>query len=89
MRKLIFIFGIFPLILHAQIFTYHWTVPAITAISLSGGTVTTSGSYKIHTFTTTATLTVTGSGTVQVLVVAGGGGSAYGGGGGGGALRSG
>ena len=55
----------------------------------TGGTITTSGLYKIHTFTTTGattfTLTSPGSITAQVLVVGGGGagGSAYVGGGGG------
>ena len=55
----------------------------------TGGTVTPSGAYKIHTFTTTGNtnfiLTSPASITAQVLVVAGGGsgGSAYVGGGGG------
>ena len=55
----------------------------------TGGTITTSGAYKIHTFTTTGnttfTLTSPASITAQVLVVGGGGagGSAYVGGGGG------
>jgi Concanavalin A-like lectin/glucanases superfamily len=55
----------------------------------TGGTITTSGLYKIHTFTTTGantfTLTSPASITAQVLVVGGGGagGSAYVGGGGG------
>ena len=42
----------------------------------TGGTVTTSGGYRIHTFTTvgTATLTVESGGSVEALVVAGGGG---------------
>ena len=62
---------------------------ASASISATGGTVTTSGAYKIHTFTTTGnttfTLTSPASITAQVLVVAGGGGggSAYVGGGGG------
>ena len=42
--------------------------------SVSGGTVTTSGSYTIHTFTSSDTLSVTGSGTVEYLIVGGGGG---------------
>ena len=58
-------------------------------VTATGGTTTTSGSYKIHTFTTvganTFTLTSPASITAQVLVVGGGGsgGSAYVGGGGG------
>lgn len=58
----------------------------------SGGTVTTSGNYRIHTFTSNGTFTVTRAPTtsdIEVLVVGGGGGGAGGGlnvgGGGGGA----
>jgi len=53
----------------------------------TGGTITTSGDFKIHTFTSPGTFTVTcaGSGVVDYLVVAGGGGGGgYGGSGGGG-----
>jgi len=64
-------------------------------VTASGGTPTTSGDYKIHTFTGPGTLTVTcagnsiGSTSIDYLVVAGGGGGATGptsgkGGGGGG-----
>jgi hypothetical protein len=69
------------------------TAPAICGasyVTASGGTVTTSGDYKIHTFTSSGTFTVTsagnniGSNDVSVTVVAaGGGGGGYGGGGGG------
>jgi len=57
--------------------------------TVSGGTVTTSGSYTIHTFTSSGTLTVTGGAKagVDYLLVAGGGGGGdtrAGGGGGGG-----
>jgi hypothetical protein len=61
-------------------------------VAATGGTVTTSGDFKIHTFTSPGTFTVTNSGspsgsdTVDYLVVAGGGGGGYyssGGGGGG------
>lgn len=59
-------------------------------ITATGGTITTDGNYRVHTFTTSGTFTITGgSGTVESLVVAGGGGSgggAYNGGGGGGGL---
>jgi hypothetical protein len=60
-------------------------------VSATGGTITTCGNYKIHSFTGPGTFTVTntgsGSSTVDYLVVAGGGGggNANGGGGGGGA----
>jgi hypothetical protein len=62
-------------------------------VTATGGTVTTSGDYKIHTFTSSGTFAVSESGNtagnnqVQYLVVAGGGGGACcnaGGGGGGG-----
>jgi len=52
----------------------------------TGGTVTTSGGYRIHTFTSSGTFTIPAgfSGQVEVLVVAGGGGGGQNGGGGGG-----
>jgi len=64
-------------------------------VTASGGTETTSGNFKIHTFTGPGTFTVTcagsagGSNTVDYLVVAGGGGGAnqHSGGGGAGGLR--
>jgi hypothetical protein len=65
-------------------------------VAATGGTVTTCGNYKIHTFTGPGTFTVTsagnpvGSSTVDYLVVAGGGaggGFYYGGGGGAGGYR--
>lgn len=47
---------------------------------VSGGTVTTSGAYTIHTFTASGTLSITGGTlTADVLVVAGGGGGGNGG----------
>jgi len=64
-------------------------------VTASGGTVTCSGNFKIHTFTGPGTFTVSnagnvaGSNTVDYLVVAGGGsgGGRYGGGGGAGGYR--
>ena len=60
----------------------------------TGGTVSTSGGNKIHTFTSPGTFSVTGNGSVQYLVIGGGGGGGSngrsdgsGGGGGAGALR--
>ena len=61
----------------------------------TGGSVTTSGNYKIHSFTSPGTFSVTNASTtsanntVSYLVVAGGasGGAAYGGGGGAGGFR--
>ena len=60
-------------------------------ISASGGTVTTSGSFRIHTFTSSGDFTVTNTGTnpnVEVLVAAGGGGGCSAGGGAGGVFYS-
>jgi len=64
-------------------------------VTATGGTITTSGDYKIHTFTGPGTFCVScagtapGSNTVDYLVVAGGAGGAgqYGGGGGAGGYR--
>ena len=63
-------------------------------VAATGGTVTTSGDFKIHTFTGPGTFTVTaggspaGSDTVDYLVVAGGGNGGTGGGGAGGYRES-
>ena len=65
-------------------------------VAATGGTITTSGDFKIHTFTSSGTFTVTASGqasgsnTVDYLVIAGGAGGAEsvaGGGGGAGGYR--
>jgi hypothetical protein len=49
--------------------------PQSTFVSASGGTETTDGDYKIHTFTTSGDFTVTTGGDIsQYLIVAGGGG---------------
>jgi len=63
-------------------------------ITASGGTETTSGDYKIHTFTSDGTFTVTAGGTASgsnkaSYAVIGGGGSGRGGGGGAGGFREG
>ena len=65
-------------------------------VAATGGTITTSGDFKIHTFTSSGTFEVTsagnskGSNSVDYLVVAagGGGGANSGGGGGGGGFRT-
>tara|TARA_R100000426_G_scaffold68707_1_gene47800 strand:+ start:406 stop:1773 length:1368 start_codon:yes stop_codon:yes gene_type:complete len=64
-------------------------------VAASGGTITTSGDFKIHTFTGPGTFQVTcagnavGSNTVSYIVVAGGGGSGRGAGAGAGGFREG
>jgi len=71
------------------------TIQTIGYVAATGGTVTTSGDYKIHTFTSPGTFCVScagtplGSSTVDYLVVAGAGGAAgdIGGGGGAGGFR--
>jgi hypothetical protein len=65
--------------------------PASNNISATGGTITYSGGYTIHTFTSSGTFTVnSGSGNVEYLVVGGGGGGGRhsGAGGGGGGFRT-
>jgi len=60
-------------------------------VTATGGTITTSGDYKIHTFNSPGTFTVTcagnpaGSTTIDYMVIAGGGGAGGDAGGGGGA----
>ena len=57
----------------------------------TGGTITYSGGYTIHTFTTSGTFTPGSAGNVEYLVVAGGGGGGsgnYAGGGGAGGFRT-
>jgi len=54
------------------------TINVSTTFSATGGTITYSGGYTIHTFTSSGTFTPTGSGNVEVLVVAGGGGGGKG-----------
>jgi hypothetical protein len=55
-----------------------------TGVIATGGTITYSGSYKIHTFTASGTFNAPG-GSVEYLVIAGGGGGGTAAGGGGGA----
>ena len=55
------------------------------AVSASGGTETTSGNKKIHTFTSPGNFVVSSSGNVSYLLIAGGGGAGFDVGGGGGA----
>jgi hypothetical protein len=55
-------------------------------ITATGGTITTDGDFKIHTFTSPGTFSVTDGGDVsELLIVSGGGGSGYDAAGGGGA----
>ena len=53
---------------------YVWVKVKSAGVYADGGTVTESGGYRIHTFTSGGTFTVTTGGTVEVLVVGGGGG---------------
>ena len=65
-----------------------------TVIAATGGTITTDGDFKVHTFTSSGNFVVSsveGLGEVKILLVGGGGGGGYvagGGGGGGGARRA-
>jgi hypothetical protein len=58
---------------------------AATVQSALGGSITTTSTHKIHTFTTSGTFEVVGEGVFEYLVIAGGGGAAAGGNRGGGA----
>jgi hypothetical protein len=69
--------------------TKGWTAQNVTlipnSIVASGGTETTSGGKKYHTFLSSGTLNITQAGDYEYLIVAGGGGGGFDGGGGGGA----
>ena len=68
-----------------------WIEISSTSVQASGGTTTTYGGYKSHTFTSSGTFTVTAGGSIDVMLVAGGGGGSQdtaGGGGAGGMLVS-
>ena len=54
-------------------------------VAASGGTETTSGNFKIHTFTSNQNFVVTNGGNIELLMVGGGGGGGNDNGGGGGA----
>jgi hypothetical protein len=62
-----------------------WHLDDPQSFSAVGGTITYSGGYTIHTFTSNGTFTSTAAGNVQVLVIGGGGGGGNNAGGGGGA----
>ncbi len=64
---------------------FHIKTISTSTFSATGGTITYSGGYTIHTFTSSGTFTPNGSGNVEYLVVAGGGGGGTCIGGGGGA----
>lgn len=69
-----------------------FSITISTFVSATGGTVTTVGNYKIHTFTGNGTFTVTSGGNIQYLAVGGGGAGGtgyYGGGGGAGGVNTG
>ena len=63
--------------------TKGWIPAHGTDFSATGGTITTSGGFKIHTFTSSGTFTPSRASTVEYLVIAGGAGGGYNGGGGG------
>jgi hypothetical protein len=74
----------------------NYDIKSLTTPAATGGTITTSGGYRIHTFTSSGTFISNKSMNVEYLVVAGGGGGGVGtsnngnaGGGGAGGLRNG
>lgn len=94
-RKDILIGFLIIALLAPNAFNLFPTAAATSGITAVGGTITTYGSYKIHTFTSSGFFNVTaGSGNIEVLVVAGGGGTGgttaqtYKGGGGAGGIRN-
>ena len=57
-------------------FSFGLTFGGYSRITATGGTITTVGNYKVHSFTSSGTFTITsGSGTIEYLVVGGGGGA--------------
>jgi hypothetical protein len=60
-----------------------WSLVSKEDFSATGGTITTSGGYKIHTFTTSGTFTPSTNGSIDYVIIGGGGGSGSSGGGGG------
>ena len=58
--------------------------PAVAVVQATGGTETTVGGYKYHTFASSGTLTVSSGGSVEYCIVAGGGSGGRGNGGSGG-----
>jgi hypothetical protein len=70
--------------------TFPLTAPQLTLtttpFTATGGTITTNGSYTIHTFTSSGTFTASAPINAQVLVVGGGGAGGTGGGGAGGVV---
>jgi len=50
-----------------------WQTQLVGSVVASGGTETTAGNYRYHTFTSSGTFTVTTAGEVEYLVIAGGG----------------
>ena len=90
---------IFPIffILLLTISLNGYQIPEAHATQATGGTITYSGEYTIHSFTTSGTFTVTSAGDVDYLVLGGGGGGCGGltaggnalGGGGAGGFRNG
>ena len=68
--------------------SYSWSVIATSSLTATGGTITTSGLYTIHTFTSSGTFIPSNTGAVDILIIGGGGGggNALGGGGGAGGV---
>ena len=85
-RFRVVIYFLLSTLLCAQVGPPPLTVPTFqfyTPLYCTGGTVTTPGSNRIHTFTTSGTLVCVGYGSASYLIVAGGGGGGLSGGGGG------
>ncbi len=88
-----FNFSLVATILIASLIAIPMNTQSAYAVTATGGTITYSGGYTIHTFTTSGTFTVTQAGDVEYLVIGAGGGGGgadnqVAGGGGAGAFRT-
>ena len=90
-KRILFALSVVIILIMAPVIVYSLLrLGKAEAFSATGGTITYSGGYTIHTFTTSGTFTPDSSGTVEYLVVGGGGsgGASVGGGGGAGGFRT-
>jgi len=85
---LIIVFCKIPLNAQVNVMPAFQAIQYNVGIIATGGTITTVGNYKVHTFNSSGTFTINKATVIEILVVAGGGsgGEGHGGGGGGGGM---
>jgi len=85
---LIIFFYTIPLEAQVNVMPAFQAIQYNVGIIATGGTITTVGNYKVHTFNSSGTFTINKATVIEILVVAGGGsgGEGHGGGGGGGGM---